>query len=1002
MRKSLCVGAFTLLVTFASAAFGQLSITSPTASNARVSFASDYATEVLGNPWDMDSINDLAEFIPNADYGSGITERSSMSFSNGILSFDISSADNAYFHLLSPGQSSTNPLGKNGQNLPIDSTKYRYLTIRMNVSVSAEMRVHWNTGTNYATSFRRTEAIPTVAGWRTYVVDLETVASTGTGESRGWSEAKNVTGLRFEPGYSGSVQIDWITLTAEAPETYTAGHSFAATGNNTRYSLFVDDDNNPFNGYVDQLVKAATATTTATINPRKLFPGGFVVNGYTSDDFAILRGNPWDFSDKDDYSFSNGITGETLSGGKLSGTVANINGGADAYVHMNLFSENLNASQYRYLTFDLNVSTAGSGAVYWFNTAGTLAGSYFYGLTAGDNRVTVDLGSQSGWSGEIGTLRIFFHNKIGTTFSLDYVSLRETNQSITNLSTPTVSSSSGTLYVNAPPKLTMLQPDARGGADYAATVLGNPWNMDSLDDIESVSNLTSASIMPNNYVNGRQGDFFCGLSENGNDDPYQTSLKKFGTNSGKLDATRYRNVTIEAYVARQQDVTNGSVLRIIGWNHDRDGKPLNGDDTIIQSGEGAEWFTMTQDMTKFKLEPLIHTDGGPDPAWDGMMDLFRIDVHEFSEPTTYCIDSIEVRADDEANSQFALAFDVSDADHSDSNLQVSFYYNSTESTSGGTAIVTDLSLERNSRVYLWDTSLVPAGTYWVYGVLSDGKNTHTQMAHRIVIDHTLTEDTTQPTLELDSLTDGQEFFKTLYVEGYAIDNTQIALVEVLADDKLLGSFQPSIFHKGARAAFPTNADASRSGFRESVSIESLSVGTHSLEVKAWDTAGNSTSKTFSITRSSGNDPARQDPTPENEEALNVPLTGTTTIAYKLKVNTRKKKIVGKIQNADRCSQIDLVAYIDGDELEANPSIGTPIASMAVSNRTVKISSKNLKPLKKDAAAGNGPLYIGLLCDGELQGVKRALVNKIKKGKKIKTWQEYLPYLETRMKLKGKG
>src|SRR5690606_15429569 len=111
-----------------------------------------------------------------------------------------------------------------------------------------------------------------------------------------------------------------------------------------------------------------------------------------------------------------------------------------------------------------------------------------------------------------------------------------------------------------------------------------------------------------------------------------------------------------------------------------------------------------------------------------------------------------------------------------------------------------------------NTSGLPAGTYYVYGVADDGLNATTHAATGRLVKTTLPQDTTPPALVVDSPTNGKTIYDTMVVRGYAIDNIQTANVEVLADGALIGSFRPSRFNKVARGAYGAYAEASNAGF----------------------------------------------------------------------------------------------------------------------------------------------------------------------------------------------
>lgn len=272
-----------------------------TATPIRVASAPDYAREVLNNPWDMNDGHDLAGSMPDADIGAGITNRS---FSNGQFSFTVPSADNAYFHLLSPGQCGTNAIGKTGQVYPIDTTKYRYLTIRMNTTVASELRVIWYTS-NYSSHFAGTAPITTSVGWNTYTIDLATATiETNSGVSGGWTGGP-ATGLRIEPGYSGNFSIDSIMLTSQYAAAAAIAHRFTPAGHDTRYSSI------SMITMTRSMVMCLSSRKISlwllfsfAVGGQNIFPGTYQLVGYGSDDYATLQGDPWDMNSSSDMWIS--------------------------------------------------------------------------------------------------------------------------------------------------------------------------------------------------------------------------------------------------------------------------------------------------------------------------------------------------------------------------------------------------------------------------------------------------------------------------------------------------------------------------------------------------------------------------------------------------------------------------------------------------------------------------------------------------------------------------
>lgn len=427
-------------------------------------------------------------------------------------------------------------------------------------------------------------------------------------------------------------------------------------------------------------------------------------------------------------------------------------------------------------------------------------------------------------------------------------------------STPTVYTS-GPLRINQAPLIKVLQPDKRGGQSH------HPWNMSSASDIQVTRNLSSAEILPFNEVHGLVGDFFHGVNISGNDDPINYVMFK-EINPFPIDTAAYRNLTYRMYLEGAVDVNLGSIVRAY-WAGDDDYFGAS-EDVPVHAG----WNEYTVDLAVAERVP------GTKP-WSGTVTSFRVDAHEFKAVRPYYFDYVELRTDDYANSQFAINYEVNNPDAQPAGGTVSFYYNTTASTSGGT-LIDSVTLKNPAQVYLWDTSALPAGKYYVYLVADDGLNSTRRLAGgRLEIKRDW-EDSTPPVLFLEAPSANYSFNSWLQLKGYALDNIQVAQVELYLDDELLATAHPSLFNFAARSAYPSWADASNAGFDELVDTSGLAFGQHTLRVDVFDTAGNKTSSSMTVTRSAQASPAViYDPTPSGT-AIPVPQWGSKPVSPRIR------------------------------------------------------------------------------------------------------------------------
>ncbi len=104
----------------------------------RLAAGPDYATEVLGDPWDMSNAADIglspyetghwATFSVSGGLAGGTTALTP----GGAADTSISFLHRGYWGLINPG--------KNGRNFPIDTNRYRKLAFRMSSDWQARFR----------------------------------------------------------------------------------------------------------------------------------------------------------------------------------------------------------------------------------------------------------------------------------------------------------------------------------------------------------------------------------------------------------------------------------------------------------------------------------------------------------------------------------------------------------------------------------------------------------------------------------------------------------------------------------------------------------------------------------------------------------------------------------------------------------------------------------------------------------------------------------------------
>ena len=236
--------------------------------SAAFSTSGDYATDVLGDPWDFLNDDDVPPTPLIGTEGSfGISRDPS---GTGILNVDAQSGSTIK---LVRSWGAELPWGRDGLLRPIDAAVYSRLSFSMNLNQKRNMGVQFFTESGLQCIIPFT----TEAGWRVHDIDL---TSPGLGGCQtGW--AGKIIRLQILAGGSFigvdrfAIQLDWARLRrANAPR---------------------DPEGSP-------VVRVLTPSEV----------GGA--------DYATVSGNPWDFSGPDDVANTGHITNHNFDGASYNGT----------------------------------------------------------------------------------------------------------------------------------------------------------------------------------------------------------------------------------------------------------------------------------------------------------------------------------------------------------------------------------------------------------------------------------------------------------------------------------------------------------------------------------------------------------------------------------------------------------------------------------------------------------------------------------------------------------
>ena len=346
----------------------------------------DFATQVLGSPWDMSDYAQVSQYINNSGMANFLAD---VSVTKGVFSARSTTWSGA-FSVLFPGYDNALLLGKVGHNYPIDANKYHCLYIASKIDSLykesmvftwfANEKLNGPTGTwgNRASIISNTQS-----QWQLYKFDMASKTSNATP----WSQAPggHWQGLMIAPSANQTTwQIDWVRLTDCNSTDRTVALDWTYNGS---VKIFIQPQSDTRQILVDSGIKttpyqldtqglqagAYNYVVERADTSEVLLRGSFQVNAatltiikkpsYTSgNDYATQGGTPWDMDpnsvtgvDCARYSFSNGLllvdtppgytqTGECYGGG-FGNPAIKLKPVGPA-----------NTSTYRYMTFRMNMA----------------------------------------------------------------------------------------------------------------------------------------------------------------------------------------------------------------------------------------------------------------------------------------------------------------------------------------------------------------------------------------------------------------------------------------------------------------------------------------------------------------------------------------------------------------------------------------------------------------------------------------------------------------------
>ncbi len=359
-------------------------------------------------------------------------------------------------------------------------------------------------------------------------------------------------------------------------------------------------------------------------------------------------------------------------------------------------------------------------------------------------------------------------------FSLHLMDVESNGCGVTKASTPWA----GPLTIKPAPELEILSPSMLSGTDYATTELGNPWDMNDWEDI-----ITPGSPYPETLTDKDLSDgIFSATALILPGQPSSDSQIWLHTdpNYHPIATTKYRYFSVHLKVDSPLDkdinflVKNGWGGRVVWWN-----TAISSDGSETKYGNHYEgWRTYTVDLARAVPDPsvsdsyqadniLTPKEQNPFPAQIGWTQLggakyLRFDPLETTPEGAaanahrFHIDWAKLTAPDEVNSgqPYPIRYAVTAA----RSVSLAFFYDTDTDPSNGRSVIgteTIQSLQAANVVnsanpsgagpsdeddymiylpvitrvycggdfYVWDTTGVPVGTYYICIEAEDAYNT---------------------------------------------------------------------------------------------------------------------------------------------------------------------------------------------------------------------------------------------------------------------------------------
>jgi hypothetical protein len=297
--------------------------------------------------------------------------------------------------------------------------------------------------------------------------------------------------------------------------------------------------------------------------------------------------------------------------------------------------------------------------------------------------------------------------------------------------------SSGYFEVNEAPTIQVTAPSEEGSSDDFATVnLNDPWDMANAGDVDTTVNVSGGGI---GTIAGAETEAgtplgtmtgFLGTSTTGVFDPrpcesfakpavYPLHPAHRGS-SRRIDPAKYRILTAELGIPNKaRDLCGGSIARVV-WQVAGEAGENYSWGIPVNSRAGANVVDrLILDMATLPVDPASPSRSGwvagasASPGISG----FRIDPHEFANPTSFYITRLKLAAFETANTSYTVKWTTTKRSGT-----VHVYYD-TDRDPAVKTLIGSVAADSLHGSLSWPTAGLPEGSLlYVYVEQDDGEN----------------------------------------------------------------------------------------------------------------------------------------------------------------------------------------------------------------------------------------------------------------------------------------